>query len=726
MRILQKKLVYLLALSALMATAGCSVGSDTNPSVAQSRVAVASYCPYLPSKTFAANVAISGAAFYEFRSFGNGPVADSVHTLTLAPTAQSSGTAYNITVNGTSFVFTCDLATCTSSYAAAGLTAVINGSGSAPVIATIVANSSSLTLSPRNEGDPISVTGSTLVVDTPENYPAPNNIIHPDPNPIRYAEVQVTNSSGNIIQCAETDGAGAFSLQLPNDGANYTVSVLSRANNLHNTAYVLSDPYTNTAYALSTVVKASGAQTLRLVAKVAAKVAANAGAYNILDQTLKAQDFLRAQTAGCASAYSDCDPFVTAPVLNIFWSPGVTPAVYSGGSGGISYYGSPDGSTAMKGLYLLGGLNGDIDNTDMDQFDNSVIVHEYGHFIEDNFGRMDSPGGSHNGNSVVDARLAWGEGWADFFQGAVLSSYKANNGNTTCAGVGCGDGNYRDTYGHVGCGGWNLQGFSGCVGVAFNQELATDPAICSDCSDQPTAAGEGGFREFSIARLMYRAVHSGSTPVSSFNEIWTVLHGPKQGMKVSTDRFKGIGRLHTLQSLLSGGGKWASLRSSEMQYGDLGDYATPVLIGPCQATAQTMNIRVTEDDDGSYSNSDQFRNNHFYSYTHPGGSLNLAVNWGGGGVADLDLYIYPQGYIFGRGWSAASRTDSSTTTGSESITTTLPAGTYLIDVMAYTGKQDSSHPGAPYTANGIYTTTYNLTVNGAALCPNYTKDSNRP
>ena len=38
--------------------------------------------------------------------------------------------------------------------------------------------------------------------------------------PIRYAEVRVTDSSGNIAQCAETDGSGNFSFSLPQSGSN--------------------------------------------------------------------------------------------------------------------------------------------------------------------------------------------------------------------------------------------------------------------------------------------------------------------------------------------------------------------------------------------------------------------------------------------------------------------------------------------------------------------------
>lgn len=56
---------------------------------------------------------------------------------------------------------------------------------------------------------------------------------------------------------------------------------------------------------------------------------------------------------------------------------------------------------------------------DSDEFDDHVIVHEYGHFIMASFSREDSPGGDHGPGELLDPRLAWSEGWADFFSAVV-------------------------------------------------------------------------------------------------------------------------------------------------------------------------------------------------------------------------------------------------------------------------------------------------------------------
>jgi len=515
--------------------------------------------------------------------------------------------------------------------------------------------------------------------------------------PIRYAEVQVTNSAGTIVQCSETNSSGAFTFQLPSDSATYTVSVVSRANNAYNTAYVMNNPFDNVAYKVSASVTASGSPTATLTALATGNLIG--GAFNILDQIYASQDYLRTKTASCNSApstnyFPDCTPFTVAPIVYTFWTAGLTPSTYAGTTGGISYYGTPDGYESMRGLYILGGVNGDTESSDMDHFDNSVIVHEYAHFLEYTYGRMDSPGGSHSGNGIIDPRLAWGEGWADFLQGVVLN------------------GIYRDTYGHTGCSGTNSEGLPGCTGVTINEDLSLNPGTCgSTCHDKPTEAGEGDFREFSIARLLYQVARSGGT--SQFSEIWTVVRGPTYGMGVISDRFKAIGRVHKIQQAIVGAVNWNSLRSTEYQASDLSGYATPFNTS-CSSTSRPMAIRMATSDTDEFTTSDQLRNNDFIIYTHAGGTLTLGLSWSGASNADLDLFVYPQGYLFGAdgsrysyGWSVAARTSTSTTSGTESISTTLAAGNYMINVKAYTGI---------YSSVGTYNTTYNLTLNSSPVC----------
>ncbi len=60
---------------------------------------------------------------------------------------------------------------------------------------------------------------------------------------------------------------------------------------------------------------------------------------------------------------------------------------------------------------------------DRDEYDDDVMLHEFGHFIAHSFSKDDSPGGTHFlGDHSQDVRLAWSEGWATFFSSAVRNN----------------------------------------------------------------------------------------------------------------------------------------------------------------------------------------------------------------------------------------------------------------------------------------------------------------
>lgn len=109
-----------------------------------------------------------------------------------------------------------------------------------------------------------------------------------------------------------------------------------------------------------------------------------AGAFNVFDQLVNVMD--RARTS-----FGIANPVPLRAVWQI-------------GSPGTFY----DGAA----IHLLG------DASDDDGFDDTVILHEAGHYVEDVYGRTDSPGGGHNG-SPTDPRLAWSEGFSTYFAMAV-------------------------------------------------------------------------------------------------------------------------------------------------------------------------------------------------------------------------------------------------------------------------------------------------------------------
>lgn len=122
-----------------------------------------------------------------------------------------------------------------------------------------------------------------------------------------------------------------------------------------------------------------------------------AGAFNTFDVLVGGMDYLRAR-------------FVVDEPVPLFatW--------VKGGSLG-TFYGN-----GSNGMFLLGAPDDD------DGHDDTVILHEMGHYIEDEYGRSDSPGGAHNG-APTDPRLAWSEGFATYWAMAVrgLPTYMDSN-----------------------------------------------------------------------------------------------------------------------------------------------------------------------------------------------------------------------------------------------------------------------------------------------------------
>lgn len=498
-------------------------------------------------------------------------------------------------------------------------------------------------------------------------------------NPIRYAEVKVFNSSGALIQCSRTDASGAFSVVVPNSGASNTLRISSVIYNTETKAFVYNNPTANTAHYIESSFTADSTKSIgTLTAEADGDL--KGGAFNILDKVHSANEFLVAETANCATSFSSCVPFTGAPSVRIYWDKGVNPGTYFG-AGPISFY-----LPGERELYILGGESGDVDSSDCDHFDNSVILHEYGHFIEDVFSDTDSPGGSHTGDTILDARLAWGEGWANFFQAAVLN-----------------DPVYRDTSGNP----------SGSTTVFFDENLE------AQVNDVPTNSGEGNFREFSITRLLWDAIDSvnegaGVDEVTSeFAELWTVFANPTNGFKSSSNRFRNVGLFHEIQQALSGGSDWSSIRTGELHAGSQVDYARAVTRGgACANTViQAANIDPGQTEDGSLSNSNQFASNDFYRIYHAGGSFALSLSYttNPAAPADLDLYLYSENYVFG-GSSLGSSTGNisvSTSAATESISlTSLRAGYYMINVRVDTGIRlgDSA--------------SYSMTLGGQSLCPN--------
>ena len=107
--------------------------------------------------------------------------------------------------------------------------------------------------------------------------------------------------------------------------------------------------------------------------------------------------------------FAAADSSLEFPALEVHWSENNNPASGDLPSGdiGTSFYSSGK-------IYLLGDAD-----TDTDEYDRHVLIHEWGHYFENKLSRSDSVGGSHSLVERLDMRVAFGEGWGNALSGII-------------------------------------------------------------------------------------------------------------------------------------------------------------------------------------------------------------------------------------------------------------------------------------------------------------------
>ncbi len=117
----------------------------------------------------------------------------------------------------------------------------------------------------------------------------------------------------------------------------------------------------------------------------------------------------------------EAHPSAVFPPLQVFWSinNGTSEGDLSLGLIGTSFFRDMIvGSSLTRQLYVLGK-----ENDDTDEYDASVVAHEWGHYYQSAFSRDDSSGGSHGGNDDrLDRRVAFSEGWGNAWSGIALNT----------------------------------------------------------------------------------------------------------------------------------------------------------------------------------------------------------------------------------------------------------------------------------------------------------------
>jgi hypothetical protein len=498
---------------------------------------------------------------------------------------------------------------------------------------------------------------------------------------IRYAEVQVFDSSGNRVQCGYTDANGNFSVSMPEESGSYEVRVSSRSRTSEVKVSVLQSPVTNEPHYISQQFTMSGSAVDVGTLNASATGTLEGGAFNIYNQIVDANENLRTLTSDC-STYN-CEQIDTLETVTLFWQKGVNPtSEYFGQSGaGLSFY-----LPCQGGLYILGGDEGNVDSVDTDHFDNSVILHEYAHFIEDNYSISDSPGGAHDGNTIIDPRLAWSEGFANFFQALVTGSAM-----------------YIDTTGNI----------SGSTGFLFRENIETSS------TDLASENGEGVFREFAITRSLWDSIDphpisgEGSNEGSSidsvtvpFSLLWKTFSDNSTGFASSSLSFRNYALFLGLWDTFSPSSVTiSSLLTAEKMTSTEDHYAVDLSIGSCNDVI-TM---IGEPNFSSIVVSDYYSSNDFYEYTHSGGSFSATIHFDQidpNNPTDIDVYFYQESHNIEDLSSAVTFNEDLPSQDNGTVTvsaSSLPAGTYMLNIAS---SEDSLGSGV----------NYQIELNGSGVC----------
>ncbi|MGJ3702019.1 hypothetical protein [Variovorax sp. AFSI2.2] len=252
---------------------------------------------------------------------------------------------------------------------------------------------------------------------TYESVPNPNGTLvyaSATPKPVRGALLEVLDAASSVqLAAATTDDNGAYSVSVP---ANTAIAVRVNAQLARSgpgaswDVTVRDNVRSGTLYSMQSPAFSSGA--VAMVRDIHAPSGWGgsgytgdrvAGPFAILDTVYAAMQ--KVVSVAPATAF---------PVLRVYWSINNAPSPGSVAAGQIGTTFFVNRSSGRE-IYVLGK-----EDVDTDEYDNSVIAHEWGHYYQSAFSRDDSMGGSHSQGQRLDRRLAFSEGWGNAWSGIAL------------------------------------------------------------------------------------------------------------------------------------------------------------------------------------------------------------------------------------------------------------------------------------------------------------------
>lgn len=470
---------------------------------------------------------------------------------------------------------------------------------------------------------------------------------------IRGADIQALGASDCVMSSSVTSSAGAYSLTVQQNSAvkirvkAKSVSTVGaiwdfevRDNTNSNGLYVLDGSSVNSGLSSSTrTLTAESGWTGSSYGDTRA-----AAPFAILDSIY---DSLQTVVA--------VDPTVNMDAADIFWS--VNNSTASGtlslGEIGGSFYSSDQ-------MYILGS-----ENSDTDEYDAHVVIHEWGHYFEDNLSRSDSVGGSHTIGDKLDFRVALSEGFGNAFSGMVT-----------------GDPIYRDSFGA-------LQGADFQVDVETNASTnigwfseESVQTILYDIFDGVADANDGVNLGFTV---IYDAMTSATYRLqSTFTSIFSLV------TQIKDDPGVGAGIDAAIDTLVVSQGIDAIADFSGTGESNNGGDANDL---PVYKAIIDDGVPVSVCSSNTNGESNKLGNRQFLALSVLSGGAHtiVATRVSGLAVSDPDLRVYLNGTLIVSGVSLIN--------GTETVPTNLSVDDYLLEVFEFTNTDISAGTGGAVCFN---------------------------
>jgi len=455
--------------------------------------------------------------------------------------------------------------------------------------------------------------------------------------PIRQAPVQLLDASGTVLQSTVSDDSGdySFTVQSQQDVRVRVRSEVQRSGPNEIDMKVVDNTSSDALYAIQGAVSAvpNNDQTRNLHA-------ASGWGGSSYTSTRAAAPFALLDTLyGTLEEFIAIDADINFPAFNVLWSTrnrSSTTINVADGAIGTSSFTVSNGTPVLRIL-------GDAGN-DTDEYDVHVVVHEFGHYFENQLSRSDSIGGQHSASNRLDARVAFGEGWGNALSGMILD-----------------DPFYRDSFGAA-----QASGFS--IDVENNTYTSTgwysEGSVQSILYDLFDSTDDGAdTASYGLGPIYGAFTDPDYESTEAFTTIFAFLEALENQSGITASEITALTAAQNINGT-------TGFAIGETNDGGIAD------ILPVYETLQTNGTAVafcSVDNFGFYN---KHGNRRYFQIEIPSaGNYEFSMVQTTTGTGDPDFLVYKDGVRVGVGGSGVNRT--------ETQTFTLAAGTHVMEAYAF-------------------------------------------